>query len=325
MTMFGAFDWGYSYGKMKGGSRPAKIPAVISTGFMLGYNENLNPSAKNIDVRTEHGHYFIGKLAQDEGRIFHNSIRQDRYDDPAFDAFVKGTLGHVFKEDGKVSLVTGLPPKFYASHKPLLENALKRTHTFQLRGVTREITVSRLTILPQLVGTALDLLYTDEGKKADTDLHRLKMGILDPGFGTTDLAIFDKGQYLNKSVDSFRYTMAEVAKQVGDLLYNEYQLEIDDVLRVDEIVRSGHVSIEGNTYDVSHITDWAKKSIALAVANKVKSSWVQGWEVDKLFITGGGGKELYPWLKEVINCELVDSPQFANVNGYFKKARRDWE
>lgn len=321
---FAAIDWGYSYTKIATGDRVYLIPSMVSSGYPLGFDFGKKEDVDSMEVMTPEGHFFIGELANTQGRIFHHSIRQDRYKGVGFDALIKASLALSFPEDGEVNVVTGLPPKFYGSHKPILESLLKQEHTFQFRGKERHLTVKSVKILPQLVGTMIDLLYEEDGTKKDTDRQGKTIGIIDPGFGTTDLGVVSKGTYKNDMVDSIRYNMHEVGTHVKHLLYNQLNIELDDPLKLDRIVREGTVHMNGESLNIRHMTDWSKKTVALAIANHVSSAWLRTWEIDHIYVTGGGGELLYPFLKEELPVSLVPSPQLANVRGYLKTARREW-
>jgi plasmid segregation protein ParM len=317
-------DWGYSYVKAICYDEEIVFPSVIGAGFDISFQmSNRQNRINNMVVQTDRK-YFLGELARNQSSIFYNSLRQDRYDDESTDALIKGTLGLLMPKDGEIRIVTGLPPKFYATHKQSLIQTLQKTHCFKFNGTDRTVDVSKVIVLPQLVGTALDLLYDDHGAKKNTPLWNMTFGIIDPGFGTTDLGVFVKGMYKDDMKDSIRYNMGEVCKLVSQELYNNYNIEVNDISKIDDIVRTGKVIVEGKSFDVRHVVDWAKKTIAMAVTNHVKSMWLRQWAIDKIFLTGGGGESLYPFIKEGINAEKPDDSQMANARGYYKKARREW-
>jgi len=242
-------------------------------------------SIDNINVVTDQ-HYFIGNLALEQSKIFFHSLRQDRFDDPATDALIKATLGFIMNGDGELRIVTGLPPKFYVSHKNKLVKALKKPHTFIYNGELRIIHVTHVQVVPQLVGTMLDLVYDDDLNIKDETFARETIGVIDPGFGTTDLGVFAKLHYKEEMKDSIRYNMNEVVTLVRQTLYNQYGVERDDSLSTDMIVRSGILPYEGKNIDINPIVDWAKKTVAHAIANHVQNVWINKWAIHRIVLTG---------------------------------------
>jgi plasmid segregation protein ParM len=324
-----AYDWGYSSLKpmteyIKDNPEDYLMPAVIGAGYDLSFTMGSKKTIDSIQVKFDGKHFFAGKLAQEQSRLFYNSIKQDRFDDVAFDALVKASLGLTLPDDCDVRIVTGLPPKFYATHKNLLVDALKKTHKFNFNGEDREINVTHVNVLPQLVGTALDLLYDDAGKKTNLDLHGKSFGIIDPGFGTTDIAVFSKGEYKDDMKDSTRNNMSEVYRLVNEELHKQYRIEAND-FQLESIVRTGVLSVKGKKYNVAELVSWAKDNVAMAIVNHLNTVWIKQWEIDVVYLTAGGGIALHPYMRKYMpDLQLVPDAQFSNVRGYYKKAIRTW-
>lgn len=316
-------DWGYSYTKIYMDGKTYIFPSVIGLGCEISFQMNRRQAIDNISVITDQ-YYFIGNLALEQSKIFFHSLRQDRFDDPATDALIKAALGLIMKEDGELRIVTGLPPKFYATHKDKLVKALKKTHTFIYNGNFRTIHVTHVQVVPQLVGTMLDLVYDDNLNIKDETFAKETIGVIDPGFGTTDLGVFAKLHYKEEMKDSIRYNMNEVVTLVRHTLYNQYGVELDDSLSTDRIVRSGILPYGEKNIDVSPIVEWAKKTVAHAIVNHVQNVWINKWAIHRIVLTGGGGEALYPFISPLLDVVKPDDAQFANVRGYYKKAMKAW-
>lgn len=318
-----AADWGYSYTKTCTNGVKRVFPSTVGAGFDISFSLKSRTKEESMTLITPSGTYFVGELAVEQSSLFLNSIAENRLDD-ATDALIKATLGLCIPTDGDVRLVTGLPPKYYASTKEDWLRFLRRRHQFTLNGKTRDITITHVTILPQLVGTMIDLTYNGKGTLIDNDYSSGVIGVIDPGFGTTDFGLFNKMKYKEEYKDSIRHNMQEVCKNVANMLYNQYGYVNDELFRMNDIVQTGNVTIHSRIENVAHIVDWTRKTVALSLVKHAQDLWLSRFKVDRIVLTGGGGESLYPFMKDVLPVEKVSDAQTANVRGYYKRAMTQW-
>jgi len=318
----GAIDWGYSYTKQIGNGDRRIFPSVVGNGYDKSFSLGGKTQIEELEIKTDK-HYFIGDNAKRNSKLFYNGVQQNRFSDESFKALMSTSLGLMCPMNDKLKLVTGLPPKFYSSNKKELKETLLGEHRFELNGIERVVVIDKVQVLPQLVGTAIDLMYDKFGQVNRSGLGDKTFGIIDPGFGTTDYAIISKGEYRDDLKDSTRYNINELYRIIGSEIFKQHGVEVNPMM-IEEIVNTGVLEINGMMVEVTRILEQSKDTIAMAIANHADSIWLQKWNIHKIFLTGGGGEMLEPYIRKYINVEKVDDAQWSNVRGYHKKAIRAW-
>ncbi len=70
--------------------------------------------------------------------------------------------------------------------------------------------------------------------------------------------------------------------------------------------------------------------MASSIANEVSRLWADDWDIDTIILSGGGCRELAPYLQpmivgNVVSVDLNRDPRLNNVLGYHKYGRYTWK
>ncbi|MEW6047230.1 MAG: hypothetical protein AB1609_12220, partial [Bacillota bacterium] len=78
------------------------------------------------------------------------------------------------------------------------------------------------------------------------------------------------------------------------------------------------LTFRGEVIDLEPDAEVAREALASQVAARVKRLWGRAADLaGKVILTGGGGAELYPWLRTALpGVVLGQDPLFANALGY---------
>ena len=95
-----------------------------------------------------------------------------------------------------------------------LQDLLGQAHRVQTLSGETSVKVEKVKVIPQPFGSYFDLLLNDEGKLKDPEKIRERVGIIDIGFQTTDLALATP-QFVEASSGSLEVGVRSVADQLS--------------------------------------------------------------------------------------------------------------
>lgn len=320
-------DLGYGYVKTTDGEKEHVFPSVVGMGHDIKYRSDLsshNRLLENLMVSVDGKKYFVGDLAIRQSEIAARSLDQNRVEDRNVKVLLLTALGlYTEHENQSINMVTGLPTNYYASYKEAWIGTLRGSHrvVFHLGGAEREkaLSIDRLRIVPQPFGTLYDRVLDDKGGILDEDMARLKVGIIDIGFKTSDFAFADGLEFIERMSSSSATALSSAYAIIAGRLREEMGIDKENY-ELDKIVERGEIRIAGRSHDISRIKREAFERVATKIITEVDSLWDYR-DLDLILITGGGGQALSEHLlAEFRNAALVDNPQLANVRGYLKLA-----
>ncbi len=95
--------------------------------------------------------------------------------------------------------------------------------------------------------------------------------------------------------------------------------------QLDGIIRNESFTYNGKEIDIADLIDKAFSLTAENIISEINTLWPEIWEMDKIFITGGGGLALGKYFKPYLeNYTIISEGQFSNVEGYKKVANRSF-
>lgn len=318
-------DLGYGYVKFFEGKEPRMFPSVVGLGKSTKYKNDLMMDAdplKNLHIVIGDKSYFVGELAIRQSEVASRSLDQDRSKDKNAKILMLTALSLLCKwEEQDFNLVTGLPTNYYAAFNESWKETLKGDFETKLsrdgKFLTRQFSVDKIRVVPQPFGTLFDQVLNSMGKIVDQELTESRVGIVDIGFKTTDLAAADNMEFIDKFSYSTSTGLNNVYRLVGDVLRRDFKIDREDH-QLDGCIDTKQIKVAGKTNDISNYVDEAFKIVAEKIITEIDSRW-DFREFDRILLTGGGGKVLGPYLLErFANMVLVDEPQLANVRGYQK-------
>ncbi|GIM45792.1 hypothetical protein DNHGIG_13410 [Collibacillus ludicampi] len=256
-------------------------------------------------------------------------LTENKVDDPKFRALLATALAIATPDvsgEYEVNLCTGLAVSYFAEQQgPLTESLQNRVfevayHEGPYKGVEKRIRIKNVLVAPQGLGVVLGMLL-EQGKSMD-DVENGLVAILDIGMKTTDYAVFEGYEPVPAMSDG-----------ITDLGMNRITQAIRNTNRkltnaqADELAWTGKTTGMRADEELMSELESLKQDLATAIANEV---FVQAWnenlsQFDKVYITGGGGEVLFPYLKAYgPNIELTNKKvhaRFGNSQGFLNIAR----
>lgn len=170
-----------------------------------------------------------------------------------------------------------------------------------------------LIIVPEGAGSYFQALYT-----AGSELAAREVAIIDIGYYTTDLTIWNRGNYVTGSAKSAKHGVRQVANATHQYLRQQYEYE-GDVWAVDSALGEGCMNI-GNT--CRSFTDQRDEAYAdllddiLAFYRSNKGSRTPG----AVILSGGGAQGVYTFLPDNLRdsgWRVASNPRRANADGAY--------
>lgn len=322
-------DIGYGFVKATDGFRDLVFPSVVGLGQDLTYLSELTlyvAEEDNLVVELEGTRYFVGSLAIRQSEMALRSLAENRPGDVNARVLYATAMGLLAGgEHDRFHVVTGLPPSYYLTYKEDLARVLSGTHkvTF-LRGqrrVERTFTVDQVRVVPQPFGTVFYLLLDNVGNIAGRELAHARIGIVDIGFRTSEFVVADKLEYIDRLSFSSTTALGTAYALIADELRRRYRISRESY-ELDAAVVEGRIRVGGKVHDISDLRDEAFRKVASKVIAEINSVWDKH-SLDVIYVTGGGGQALFPYLKrEYETAQLVEGAQAANCKGYWKLAQK---
>ncbi len=320
-------DLGYGYVKFLDGEKEYMFPSIVGSGDDIQYRSEmfLEPDLlKNLHIEIGKETFFVGDLAIRQSEIASRSLDQDRSKDKNSKVLMLTVLSLLTsKEDQQFNLVTGLPTNYYGAYKDDWRNSLLGSYKTNIwkDGKLKECSfqIKNARIVPQPFGTLFNLLLNHEGEVVDQELSKEMVGIVDIGFKTTDMAVANHTEFIDRLSFSTVTALSTIYRLVGERLRREYKIDKEDH-HLDDCISSRTIKIAGEEHDISSWVDSAFRMVAGKIATEIESRW-DFKQFDRILLTGGGGEALSPYIKNSFpNMVLVEDAQVANVKGYQKLA-----
>lgn len=348
-----SIDLGFLYTKSIINNKYIITKSVVGEGYELEFadlslmSEEAKRQKDNIQLSLNGNKKFISDLAIDESSTIYHSLKSDRFNGDVIESLVKTAFGIGFGYGSHSTyVVSGLPASQYAkfkdSIKSLFMGAGQHTHTYNVTWdrvmgmTTMEVhskpqnamgTVRTIQgqFLPQPHAAGLDRLLEDDGSIADKVLAGKTIAVIDPGFGTSDiyvLSALSPVQRLSFSIDT---AMNTAYRLIGDKIKERFGVDLP-FYKIDYVVRTKVFIKDGKEADMTNVINWALKATAQQLVAEIYNRWKNTHEIDHIFVAGGGGAALYPYImQEFASIELIANSQWAIARGYNKWGRRTWK
>lgn len=322
-------DLGFGFVKATNGEKEIIFPSVVGAGQDLTYRSELTTYVdpiENLSVTIEGKKYFVGDLAIRQSEILSRSLGENHAQEKNTKILLLTALALFVQGDSEeFNVVTGLPPSYYLAFKDELADMVKGNHSVLLNtdGTDRKktIIVDKVKIIPQPVGTLFQKLFNAQGVLEDKEMARSKIGIIDVGFRTTDFAVADKLEYIDKQSYSTTTGMSNAYAMISDYLRSNFRMYKEN-FELDEIIQEAKIKVAGKVHQLDQIKKEAFEQVAAKVLTEMNSIW-DSRDLDMILISGGGGQALAEYLLPGLQtAAVVESAQTANVRGYLKLAQK---
>lgn len=338
------------YGQVKGVNKSNKkvlFPSIMAAGkdrsldkFFNNVEEDI---VNNLHVMISEGpmsnekDYFVGKLAQNRNvNSYFNTTDNKIYsnENKVFLATLAGLLvPRNLEDDTKINIITGLPVTHFVKQKNEFEEMIKSLNMdifFPDQNIRQKVRFNKVFLMPQGAGALNYMLLNNSSKYF---IRGTYIGLIDIGFKTTDIVVFKIND--NGKLD-FMSDMSSTLENIGmsnifsemDKIFtkesnNGESLSVD---RLMDLGKTGKLFYNGKILDLSSHLQKLKEDMAYSIVNNIDSLWTSSSKsaFNAVFLAGGGGEVLYPYIKSKIgmyNVELASNAEFANALGYLNQIK----
>lgn len=281
--------------------------------------------------------YFIGDLAEQQSNVLNFTLDQEKLISEFVKILALTAAGVFLKKDAEINVpinvVSGLPIGHFKNNFERFDEILtghhKITyHQFDGGRVVKEIYINKIRMLPQPLGSILNLLMDDHGKIVNGDLARKKIGVVDIGFRTTDFSILDKLRYIDRGSRTMDTGISKAFSIISNKLREKCGVNVQ-LYRLYKAAELGTIKMKGHGLNFVKIRDQVYNQLAGNIANDIDRLWVEDWDIDTIILTGGGSMELAKYLQPLIAGNVrpvmnnIDA-RLNNVQGYIKYGKHIW-
>lgn len=329
MSQLIGIDVGYGFVKVTDGEAGYSFPSVVGEGHTRPtFNTKVDhfPDIDHLKIGIGKKIYFVGKAAIRHSKFVYRDLSYNRSVGEDFEILFFSALSFFTKSPyTEFNVVTGLPVERMHMAGDLAKR-VKGEHNVTLYrdGNSRNIqlNVRDLEIVPQPLGTYwsqnADLSGEDTGTQPEG-----RIGIVDIGFRTTDLATIEDTEFIPEKSRSLSVGLATAYSEIGLNLASQYGLEKESYA-LDGIVIKHKINLAGETIDISDIINDAFEKLATNILVEINSQWNLS-DFDSIIISGGGGQAISQYLlPQISQAKLVSDPITANCRGYLAWATRLW-
>ncbi len=296
------------------------------------------------DTPTDHIHvtidgksYFIGDLAEQQSSVLHFTLDQEKLITDYVKILSLAVAGMFLDKGGAINvpinLVSGLPIGFFKQNHERFNELLAGHHsvTFHSQNgqeTTKELHINKVRMLPQPLGSVLNLLMDDNGKIVNKTLANQKIGVVDIGFRTTDFTILDRLRYIDRGSRTMETGIAKGFSVIANKLREKCGVSVE-LYRLYNAAETGSIKMRGNRVNFVKIRDEVYSQLAASIANDIDRLWAADWDIDAIILTGGGCRDLAQYLRpqitgNIIPVEANRDPRLNNVLGYIKYGQSVW-
>jgi plasmid segregation protein ParM len=321
-------DIGYGFVKVTDMEYGYAFPSVIGIGqnrstYRIPTElERIN----DLKVILDDQFYFVGKAALRHSRFAARDLSALRHQNQYLKVlFLAGLSFYCQGEKNEFRVVTGLPTGSLHWAADLTAQLIQEFSFSICRHRLCQdtiINIRDLEVVPQPMGTYWAQILNVQGQEKQSVDRRV--GIIDIGFRTTDLAAIEEGEFIPQNSFTIPVGMADSYSEIAQEIGAKYGLNRESYA-LDENVIQGTITVAGKPVDITHLRDRAFTHLANKLLLELNSNW-QVADFDRLFFSGGGSLALgEPYLlPHFPQAELVSNPSTANSRGYLSWANRLW-
>jgi plasmid segregation protein ParM len=232
-----------------------------------------------------------------------------------------------------INVVSGLPIAYFKRSHERFTEILAGHHRLTFHNhdgsrSTKEIYINKVRMLPQPLGSVLNLLMDDTGKIVKKDLADQKIGVVDIGFRTTDFAILDHLRYIDRGSRTIDTGISKAFAIIAGKLQEKCGINVE-LYRLYKPVEDGAIKMRGHGFNFAKIRDQVYEQLAQTIAGEIERLWASDWDIDTIVLTGGGCVDLAAHLQPLLVGNLLpidpsSDPRLNNVKGYVKYGKFVW-
>ncbi len=332
-------DIGFGFTKATDGKDTAIFKSIFgdANGIQFWADFGENSHLDHIHVTIDGKSYFIGDLAEQQSSVLNYTLDQERLITDFVRILALTVAGMFLKNDKAINvplnIVSGLPIGYFKQNHERFGEILTghhsvTFHSYKGHQTTKEVYINKIRMLPQPLGSLLNLLMNNKGKIIDKELATQKVGVIDIGFRTTDFTILDHLRYIDRGSRTIDTGISKGFSVIANTLREKCGVNVE-LYRLYKAAEVGSIKMRGNGFTFTKIRDQVYSQLAATIANEIDRLWADDWDIDTIILTGGGCRELAQYLQPLItgNIKPMDpdiDPRLNNVLGYIKYGKYIW-
>jgi plasmid segregation protein ParM len=329
-------DVGFGFTKATNGNDFIIFKSIFGDATDIQFRLSIGSASfvENLHVTIEDQSYFIGDFAEQQSNVRQYTLYQERLLTEFTKILSLTAAGSITDKYVPMNVVTGLPIGYLKQYHQQFVKILTGHHDITFHQpdgtkISKKININKVRMLPQPLGSVLNLLMDDKGKIVNKDLAKQKIGVVDIGFRTTDFSIFDRLRYIERGSTTTDTGISKSFSIISKKLREESGVSIE-VYRLYKAVETGSIKILGKEYNISKLRDQVFSNSAGIIANDIERLWAEDWDIDTIVLTGGGSMELAKYLQPLIAGNVIPvknsiDTRLNNVQGYVKYGKYKWE
>jgi len=332
-------DIGFGFTKATDGKETVIFKSIYGDANEIQFWADFgdNSQLDHLHVTIDGKSYFIGDLAEQQSGVLNFTLDQERLIADFVKTLAVTVAGMFLKNGGTINrpinVVSGLPIGYFKQNFERFNEVLTghhsiTYHTHSGQEKTKEIYINKVRMLPQPLGTVLNLLMDENGQIVNEELANQKVGVVDIGFRTTDFTILDHLRYIDRGSRTIDTGISKGFSVISNKLREKCGVTVE-LYRLYKAAEMGSIKMRGHGFTISKIRDQVYSQLAGTIANDIDRLWSEDWDIDTIILTGGGCRELASYLQPLINGNVqpidpATDPRLNNVMGYIKYGKYIW-
>ncbi|WP_167577497.1 plasmid segregation protein ParM domain-containing protein [Ammoniphilus sp. YIM 78166] len=259
-----------------------------------------------------------------KGRFLSTYTNEDRYTQKQFKLLSQfGLASLITAKKGvfDVLLVTGCPSREKGTKREQeLIKVFKGKHTVQMNNGQKTIHVRECKVLPQPLGTVLDLYIDKNGNVESEEMATSYIGIIDIGSGTTDCDGIESLKAMPEDRHTIPVGVYEIYQRLADYI-NSQNIDAYATARSVELQfdKDEYQASKRLAVPIKEAKERIVRETAEYLINQLQLRWKNRSKFDIVLLTGGGAQLMQPWFKDFIkDIRVIQDYQIANARGFLK-------
>ena len=326
MTYVIGLDHGNGWVKIRTATNEIVLPSFVARKEEIGDSViGRSLDVKQYEIPNVKGSTFVwGEDVTKIKDVLSTYGGQNRYNNDVYQALSKFALaealpdGDVFDD---VLVVTGVPSIEVGTDKERqLREVFEGAHIVRVNGHDKIIRVGRVVVISQPLGVVLSRYLDDDGYVADDKYEEYSVAVIDIGTGTTDLDHVKALRRISADCHSIPVGMFDVYKRIAAWVNRQNPSANATPQEVERQFETNSYEVSKRVrYDIEEIKEVAIEEVAAEITTAIFQRWKNFDSFDEILITGGGASVLGKKIEKMIpGAVIVDNPQTANAEGFFK-------
>jgi plasmid segregation protein ParM len=328
-------DVGFGFTKAYNGSNAIIFKSLIGEATEIQFYPSLGDESatSSLHITLDNKSYFIGSYAELQSKLPEFTLDQELLIENFVKILAITGVGLCSDSQEPLNVVTGLPVEYLRRDTRRLKEMIQGVHEITFHDYdgkdrTKQIIINKIFVIPQPIGSIFNLIFDHNGKIRDKGLATQKLGIVDIGFRTTDLSIFNHLQYIERGSATLNTGISRYYSALANMLRKESNINLE-LYRIFKFLESGMIKIRGKEYNISSLKNKIYSQAATTIASDLNRRWENDWDIDTIILSGGGSVELAEYLAPSIKGNVIPiqsdiDARLNNVQGYFKFGQHKW-